>query len=383
MYLYQFEQIVRAAVVRAGGPEDWALPYWNYEGPGQSNQIPPAFREAQLPDGSPNPLLVQARRPGINTGGAIPPTVTTSVEAMSASVYTTPAGGAPVGFGGPRTGFAHFGPAAGALENQPHNIMHVVVGGNTGLMTNPDTAALDPIFWLHHANIDRLWETWRLTVQANPDTRTWLGRSFRLRNDVGKTVRMKVGEVVDTQDLDYTYDSLPAVASTPRKREKMPRPSRPTTVAQNDTTMTVGRDGASTSLTLGPLPTPGAGASNKKAPQFHLKLAEIEGRVNPGIIYGVYVNLPDDADEATSEARRVGLVSFFGVEHSTDQGSDSPQPLTYNFDITELITQLGAHGNLDQLQVALLPMPGLVEDPPVAASTPPPVQIGTVSVLTS
>ena len=25
---------------------------------------------------------------------------------------------------------------------------------------NPDTAALDPIFWLHHANIDRLWSVW-------------------------------------------------------------------------------------------------------------------------------------------------------------------------------------------------------------------------------
>jgi tyrosinase len=27
-------------------------------------------------------------------------------------------------------------------------------------MQDPDLAALDPIFWLHHSNIDRLWEVW-------------------------------------------------------------------------------------------------------------------------------------------------------------------------------------------------------------------------------
>src|SRR6187551_3967847 len=29
-YLAAFEEIVRSAVVAAGGPEEWSLPYWNY-----------------------------------------------------------------------------------------------------------------------------------------------------------------------------------------------------------------------------------------------------------------------------------------------------------------------------------------------------------------
>src|SRR6516164_1482375 len=39
-----------------------------------------------------------------------------------------------------------------------------------GLMSNPTMAALDPIFWLHHANIDRLWEVWlkRPSGHVNP-----------------------------------------------------------------------------------------------------------------------------------------------------------------------------------------------------------------------
>ena len=40
MYLYFFERIVRAAVVAAGGPADFAIPYWNYDKPFPGNTIP-------------------------------------------------------------------------------------------------------------------------------------------------------------------------------------------------------------------------------------------------------------------------------------------------------------------------------------------------------
>src|SRR5438067_349705 len=40
MYLYFFERIVRSHVIATGGPNDWALPYWNYDGGGDHNQIP-------------------------------------------------------------------------------------------------------------------------------------------------------------------------------------------------------------------------------------------------------------------------------------------------------------------------------------------------------
>lgn len=36
-------------------------------------------------------------------------------------------------------------------------------------MSNPNTAALDSIFWLHHANIDRLWAVWRAGDERNKD----------------------------------------------------------------------------------------------------------------------------------------------------------------------------------------------------------------------
>lgn len=53
----------------------------------------------------------------------------------------------------------------GVLEGQPHNNVHNCVGGmsgpqNAGGFMQANLSPVDPIFWLHHANIDRVWDTW-------------------------------------------------------------------------------------------------------------------------------------------------------------------------------------------------------------------------------
>ena len=68
--------------------------------------------------------------------------------------------GGTAGFGGPVTGWHHDPGVFGALEQTPHNDVHGLVGGPSGFMGAFDTAPLDPVFWLHHANIDRLWAVW-------------------------------------------------------------------------------------------------------------------------------------------------------------------------------------------------------------------------------
>ena len=45
-----------------------------------------------------------------------------------------------------------------ALEGY-HNTVHMYVGGNT--MPYPAISPNDPMFWLHHANVDRLWSQWQ------------------------------------------------------------------------------------------------------------------------------------------------------------------------------------------------------------------------------
>lgn len=46
---------------------------------------------------------------------------------------------------------------SGTLQKGIHNSIHRFVKGN---MSSPSAAALDPLFWLHHANIDRIWDQW-------------------------------------------------------------------------------------------------------------------------------------------------------------------------------------------------------------------------------
>lgn len=46
----------------------------------------------------------------------------------------------------------------GSLENM-HDNLHGALGGN-GHMSSLEVSAFDPVFWLHHCNVDRLWAIW-------------------------------------------------------------------------------------------------------------------------------------------------------------------------------------------------------------------------------
>lgn len=46
------------------------------------------------------------------------------------------------------------------MEAHAHDLLHVAVGAGGGNMGKTSTAAQDPVFWLHHANVDRLWTRW-------------------------------------------------------------------------------------------------------------------------------------------------------------------------------------------------------------------------------
>jgi hypothetical protein len=72
-------------------------------------------------------------------------------------------------------------------------------------------SANDPIFWVHHANIDRLWECWttRNGRDANPtNDRDWMEEEFNFVNEKGDLVTMKVSELFDAKSrIDYEYDN--------------------------------------------------------------------------------------------------------------------------------------------------------------------------------
>ncbi|KAI0206828.1 hypothetical protein F4808DRAFT_466770 [Astrocystis sublimbata] len=51
------------------------------------------------------------------------------------------------------------------LEGNPHGAVHSAIGGDMSPSSSPN----DPIFFLHHVQIDRLWSKWQ---QEKPETRT-------------------------------------------------------------------------------------------------------------------------------------------------------------------------------------------------------------------
>ncbi len=386
MYLFQFENILRS-LLPAADQDSWALPFWDYSSGSPGNALPTAFRVGTLPDHTPNPLFVPERRKSVNDGVALPDVVTSTERALADDQFTSAAQGASVGFGGPRTGFAHQGPAFGQLEAQPHGPVHVQVGGNAGLMTDPNTAASDPIFWLHHANIDRLWEVWNIGGGANPAGKAWLDQAFPLRDATGTAVRMKPRDVLDTvSQLDYTYESLPVRAGVAaREVRSVPEQSQPLLIGTNDRPVEVGRRGASTTLAVTPVPE-GLAARSAAVPRMYLNVTDIEGTRNPGVVFAVYLNLPDDAAGAEREDHLAGLISFFGIE-DTDPATAAatrkePHGMRYSFDVTDVVNHLRAGGRwtADTVRVTLLPVTPDDEPEGLAADAPAPVRVGTFNL---
>jgi tyrosinase len=64
-----------------------------------------------------------------------------------------------------------------AFELDPHGTVHNNIGKD---IWDIRRSARDPIFWLHHANIDRLWTVWTKNRGRKnpPPASTWAQASF-------------------------------------------------------------------------------------------------------------------------------------------------------------------------------------------------------------
>jgi tyrosinase len=80
-------------------------------------------------------------------------------------------------------------------------------------MGQVETAGQDPIFFLHHANIDRLWNAWLAQGGGREDPlsdATWKGNSFLFFDENGNQVRLTPCDVLRcSQQLNYTYENEP------------------------------------------------------------------------------------------------------------------------------------------------------------------------------
>lgn len=386
IYLHHLEKILRTTIVGLGGPSDWALPYWDYSDPArpQTRRLPPAFRAERMADGSRNPLFVRERGPRMNTDGAVPVSSVRIDRAFRETQFTERDGDMIPGFGGPVTGLNHSGGPVGSLEVTPHGNIHVDVGGvqPRGWMTLFETAARDPIFWLHHANIDRLWESWlRLGGgRRNPRTPAWLRQRFQFGSGA-TTTALAVRDVLDSTaaPLRYRYSRLSVSGAQPvtaapaaalagtgeppdETEETMAEGPPPELVGATDTPvpLTDGPSVAEVSVSAPTGPLRSLLQGEDRPPKVYVRVENVTGTELAAGSYLVHVNLPEGADPDEYEDRRAGQVSMFGVmESSASDDVHSGSGLTFAFDITDVARHLEAAGEWDpeRLRVTFTPVP--------------------------
>ena len=415
-YLLAFEANVRDEVVRLNGPTDWALPYWNYFKDGQSD-LPTAFASRDWPDGTgDNPLFVEERWGPAGDGHVYVPIHLVNLQALGDPDFTGTDAGGSTGFGGIDTGFLHAGSTHGLVESQPHDWVHGLVGGpdpaapddwrRSGLMAHPDTAGLDPIFWLHHANIDRLWEVWRRmdARHKDPVDHRWKKgpahsgeRTFSLPMPDAVEWEFTPFGMANLDDLGYEYDDLapPTGIVTPHRRMAelagkiagldlegiiaMDDPKEVELVGASRTGIPISGDLVEASVQLEPttrkkLSTSLFSAAERTPDRVFLNLENVRGRAD-ATAFSVYVDVPTGANPESHPERLAGSIALFGVSKASRADDEhAGQGLNYVLEISRIIDALHLEETLDaeRLQVSIVP----IRPVPEAAG----VSIGRISV---
>jgi tyrosinase len=374
VYLHYFETVVRQAVRQLGGPDDWTVPYWDYSDARQPNarRLPPAFREPHLPGGKPNPLFAAQRDPRMNAGEELGRGAVDVGPALKPRNFELGAGRP--GFGGARPPAEH---GEGSLENVPHGAVHMgVAGPRDGWMGRFATAGLDPVFWLHHANIDRLWEVWRgMEGHDDPADAAWRDARFTLGHGPG-AVSLTTREVLDVSrpPLGYRYSSVaPPEGRFAVRLDTKPLPRRRTR-GGGERVVPAEMVGASdAAVPLGAAPSEvqfaveSRGARVFKSfrvddagePEVFLKVENVRGLELAAGGYVLYLNLPAGSGPDDHPERRAGEISLFGVrEASAAGGEHGGSGLTFTLDVTEVARLLRGAGDWspDRLRVTFVPV---------------------------
>ena len=182
-YMLVLEEKLRVVT----GVADFAMPYWDWT---RNPVIPASFY------GEDNPLNDTTR---IYQGGeSLPDELREVGPAMRGRQFHQ--------FGGFDRKDPKRPQVEGTMEQGAHNNIHNFIGG---ALASFDGAGQDPLFQLHHGNIDRLWEAWKA---ASPDNRDptdpeFLDYAFRFFGEDG-IITYRVGDLLDTERLGYRFQSL-------------------------------------------------------------------------------------------------------------------------------------------------------------------------------
>lgn len=358
MYIYYFERILRKA---ANDPK-LTLPYWNYSDP-LSRDFPEFFRNF--------PPEIH-RNIGLDDGlCCLQHKVVDASLAMSQEYFYSEDDDTISGANWPRYRAVNqsFGGAYatpwdttikyfGTLENKPHNLIHLAIGGinwktdttyeAVGEMAFVELAALDPIFWLHHSNIDRLWNTWVSIGHSNPTAdRSWMEQEFMFFDENGDSIKQRIKDFINTKDqLNYIYDTDDSQYFENIKDEKTSTNDRPiiskklVPIAKNSNRKNIKNVIEKINIPFEGLFSPPELGNNEYV--LVLDSINVDRDFDPRGIFEVYINLPENVGIDSLLLNDyidhyIGSIGFFGANHKHSGHGSKINYLAQSFDATQQI----------------------------------------------
>lgn len=331
MYLYFFERILRAK----SGREYLTLPYWDTQA---NPSIPPSYR-----DNSPvNSLYDATRSSTMNNGGSLPSTIATAYDNSFTII--------------PYYSFQS------DLNAGPHGSVHSTISGNMAFVT---TAAQDPVFWLHHSNVDRLWERWlgMCNGRSNPTDEIWLNKSFTFFDENGTAVTLSGRQIVEAANqLRYRYQDLPMAPACTASRPAAPA-VRETLITKEAAVQIDGRS-QRTGFTEAPDEQLQAFMQRTNRRSFNFNNTAQQERLIvtfenisiehlPEGAVEVYINLPEGSTPSAQSRHFAGLIDLFSAEHhARHTKAGEPAGGTVDMDATRAAQALGL--SIPQLREASL-----------------------------
>lgn len=305
LYIWHFEKIVR----KLSGYKEFALPYWAYTNKSESYKtLPSIFRDK-------NSNLYEASRfDSLNNGYPVSGEIERSLDLSKLFSYTD---------------YRLF---SNNINAAPHGAMHDYIGaGNdttgklqfnnevtgtvtsTGLMGWVPTAAFDPIFWLHHSNIDRIWQQWtnspngKAVMLAELKDAPW---PYVFFDENGKRVEYTIEQALDIVygEMDYDFDDTKLIAKKPTTLVTAPR----TTIIAKSTGRITINDQITDAVTQ---------VVNKPTPNKNVTVeVTISYVTKPKGSYEVYMNKSGKEPFSVVDNSFLGFMTFFGADHKM-QGS--------------------------------------------------------------
>jgi tyrosinase len=286
--------------------------------------------------------------------------IDTICEALSTKFFSGPTPGSVTtskgnGFGSPQCAQHSMTVGFGIMEGLPHNNVHNDVGGFMGDFFSP----VDPIFMMHHSNIDRLWSLWAAmqqqrglpTLPTGAAYTAWAQEQFLFYiNSQGQQVTQNhAGDYATIGQFNYTY-SRGSGADCPLDLGT-------TAVASAEvrtiTSSLVGGDMNLGHAAVAEVAIPAdtlAAAGTSRHVHAHVT---IEPPADPrGVRFHVFVNPPANANAVdVNDPSYAGTFEFFGSMHHS-------HPTTFTVPLTHALRRLRTERNLgaaESVRVHVIP----------------------------